>query len=215
MALANLRPDTDAVAAFTPRYGVLSWYQGQPGIVTARDVVRFRDALRQAWEGNKNVLAQMWVDLRARLRVEPTGLEIVVEDLWTLIRLMFLRDWVERRASLCAACFDGSAPHLIFWPSAKDRSFAVNHAPCESMSALSRASSKAANSKKNQDRRGENMPKQRKRDGTYWRKDRKQWWVSYVDAQGKRMREAAIQKDGSKAAITRKRNPSVRTTGAK
>ena len=35
------------------------------------------------------------------------------------------------------------------------------------------------------------MPKQRKRDGVYWRKDRKQWWVSYVDAQGERVREPA------------------------
>ena len=33
------------------------------------------------------------------------------------------------------------------------------------------------------------MPKQRKRDGLYWRKDRKQYWVSYMDSQGKRVRE--------------------------
>ena len=44
------------------------------------------------------------------------------------------------------------------------------------------------------------MPRQRKRDGVFWRKDRKQWWVSYVDAQGKRVREPAILKDGSKAS---------------
>jgi len=35
------------------------------------------------------------------------------------------------------------------------------------------------------------MPKQRKRDGVFWRKDRKQWWVSYIDGQGKRVREPA------------------------
>ncbi len=35
------------------------------------------------------------------------------------------------------------------------------------------------------------MPKQRKRDGVYWRADRRQWWVSYVNAQGKRVREPA------------------------
>jgi integrase len=33
------------------------------------------------------------------------------------------------------------------------------------------------------------MPKQRKRDGVFWRKDRRQYWVSYVDAQGQRVRE--------------------------
>lgn len=33
------------------------------------------------------------------------------------------------------------------------------------------------------------MPKQRRRDGIFWRKDRRQYWVSYVDAQGMRVRE--------------------------
>ena len=35
------------------------------------------------------------------------------------------------------------------------------------------------------------MPKQKKRDGLYWRKDRKAWWVSYVDATGRRVRKPA------------------------
>jgi integrase len=35
------------------------------------------------------------------------------------------------------------------------------------------------------------MPKLRKRDGLYWRKDRKAWWVSFVDAQGRRVRKPA------------------------
>lgn len=36
------------------------------------------------------------------------------------------------------------------------------------------------------------MPKQRKRDGLYWRKDRKAWWVSYIDAAGRRVRKPAL-----------------------
>ena len=35
------------------------------------------------------------------------------------------------------------------------------------------------------------MPKQRKRDGLYWRKDRRAWWVSFVDVQGRRVRKPA------------------------
>jgi len=35
------------------------------------------------------------------------------------------------------------------------------------------------------------MPKLRKRDGLYWRKDRKAWWVSYIDASGRRVRKPA------------------------
>jgi integrase len=33
------------------------------------------------------------------------------------------------------------------------------------------------------------MPKQRKRDGVYWRKDRRKYWISYVDAKGNRQRK--------------------------
>src|SRR5262244_1757751 len=33
------------------------------------------------------------------------------------------------------------------------------------------------------------MPKQRKRDGVYWRKDRRMYWISYVDARGNRRRK--------------------------
>jgi len=36
------------------------------------------------------------------------------------------------------------------------------------------------------------MPKQRKRDGVYWRTDAKAWWVSYVDGEGQRVREPAL-----------------------
>jgi integrase len=36
------------------------------------------------------------------------------------------------------------------------------------------------------------MPKQRKRDGVYWRKDRGAWWISFVDGSGNRQRKPAI-----------------------
>ncbi len=36
------------------------------------------------------------------------------------------------------------------------------------------------------------MPKLRKRDGLYWRKDRRAWWVSYTDASGRRVRKPAV-----------------------
>ena len=35
------------------------------------------------------------------------------------------------------------------------------------------------------------MPRLRKRDGLYWRTDRKAWWISYIDAQGRRVRKPA------------------------
>jgi len=37
------------------------------------------------------------------------------------------------------------------------------------------------------------MPKQRKRDGVYWRKDRRLYWISFVDARGRRQRKPGAQ----------------------
>jgi integrase len=37
------------------------------------------------------------------------------------------------------------------------------------------------------------MPKQRKRDGVYWRKDRRMYWISFVDATGNRQRKPGAQ----------------------
>jgi integrase len=37
------------------------------------------------------------------------------------------------------------------------------------------------------------MPKQRKRDGVYWRKDRRMYWISFVDARGQRKRKPGAQ----------------------
>jgi hypothetical protein len=102
LALANLRPDTPAVLAFTRRYGVV-WFRGwaDPMWVLPANMIRLRDFLRQGWEGKKDVLGRMWADIEVRMRGEPTGVEIVVEDLWTLIRLTFLQDWVSGRPKVC------------------------------------------------------------------------------------------------------------------
>ena len=54
------------------------------------------------------------------------------------------------------------------------------------------------------------MPKQRKRDGLYWRKDRKQWWVSYVDAQG-----SGSASPRRMPRTMRKPKPTAKTNGAR
>ena len=46
------------------------------------------------------------------------------------------------------------------------------------------------------------MPKQRKRDGLYWRKDRRAWWVSFIDAQGHRVRKPAPDVHTHDEAVT-------------
>lgn len=47
------------------------------------------------------------------------------------------------------------------------------------------------------------MPKLRKRDGLYWRTDRKAWWISYIDAQGRRVRKPADAENHKEAGTFR------------
>jgi hypothetical protein len=113
--LANLRPDGLLAlwVRFTRRYGVISERaSGGVRYVSPADIGRFGDYLRQAWDGDEKVLEQMLVDLNARLRVLPRGVDIVIEDLWTLVRLMFLRDWLFGRARKCART-DCPTPYFL------------------------------------------------------------------------------------------------------
>jgi hypothetical protein len=104
VALANFPPDGKALLAFTRRYGVVSHRDsGGRRYVLATDIRRFQVYLRQAWEGNEKALDQMRVDERVSLFAEPFGIEIRVNDLWTLTRVMFLQDWLEGRAKVCAS----------------------------------------------------------------------------------------------------------------
>ncbi len=47
------------------------------------------------------------------------------------------------------------------------------------------------------------MPKAKERDGVYYRKDRRTWWVSYTDANGKRQREAVTAHTRPQAVAAR------------
>jgi hypothetical protein len=94
---------TEDFVAFTRRYGIVS-ARRQSGLffVYPDDVRRSQGHLRDAWKGDENMLAQMSDDLKASLRFKPSGPEIVIDDLWNLIRLMFLQDYFSGRAKVCA-----------------------------------------------------------------------------------------------------------------
>ena len=47
------------------------------------------------------------------------------------------------------------------------------------------------------------MPKAKERDGVYYRKDRGAWWVSYIDAAGRRQREAVAASTRPQAVAAR------------
>lgn len=124
VALANLRPDAKALSAFTRRYGVVSDRQSSGlRFVTPSDVGRFRDYLQLAWRGDEKVIEQMLVDVRASLQVRSTGVEVAVEDLWTLARLTFLQDKLAGRTQVCAAANTLYCPAPYFLAARKGQTF--------------------------------------------------------------------------------------------
>jgi len=115
VALANLRLDPAAALRFTRIYGVLSLhYKGEATSVSVGDVFRFRDYLQRAWQHDE-IFLKMLNDphpTEARLWVRPAGMEIVIEDLWTLIRVLFSRDSWAGRAKKCTSP-DCPAPFFL------------------------------------------------------------------------------------------------------
>jgi hypothetical protein len=103
LALANLMPDPHALYRFVRHYGIVT-ARLSSGVqyVTVRHTDPFQEYLQKAWKGDQAILEQMVGDLKAYLRVLPSGIDIVVEDLWTLVRLMFLHDWWSGRARKCS-----------------------------------------------------------------------------------------------------------------
>ena len=113
VALANLRDDAAAVLRFTRTYGVLERdYKGGPTHIALSDVFQFRDVLRRAWEGNHDAFLQMLDNVKARLWVVSSGVGIDIEDLRTLIQVMFARDRWDRRTKKCANP-DCAAPYFL------------------------------------------------------------------------------------------------------
>lgn len=103
VALANLHEDYKAILKFTQTYGMVS---ARPTAgaryVNPSDMIRFRDSLRLAWRGDDKTLQGMMLNIQANLEVRSAGLEAAVNDLWTLIRLLFLQDHFTGRARVCA-----------------------------------------------------------------------------------------------------------------
>ena len=98
VALANLRDEPEAVLRFTHTYGILARDKRQT--VPVREVLQYRDFLRSAWEGDTyNFFAQ--AVNHPFLCVQPTGLQIAVNDSWMLIQVLFARDIAEKRIKKC------------------------------------------------------------------------------------------------------------------
>lgn len=113
VALANLRDEPTSALRFTRTYGVIAFdYNGEPRTIPVIDLLRSRDKLRRAWDGDEEVVLEILNSPQAILLVRPGGIEIVVENLWTLVCVMFARDFWDERLKKCQSP-DCPAPYFL------------------------------------------------------------------------------------------------------
>jgi hypothetical protein len=104
----------DRIAQFTRRFGPLAPRHAtapkdriEPGDaiwIDTGNLAGLQELLRAAWRGDGNALEEIATGLTADLdlKAQPDRLELVVSDLWTLIRLLFWRDRANGKAKVCA-----------------------------------------------------------------------------------------------------------------
>lgn len=112
VALANLHDNPAAALRFTRTYGVLAPddYVGEARTIPVKEVLGFRHQLRLAWGDPEKAL--LHINVKAELWLHPTGLEIIPKDLWTLIRVIFARDFWDGRTKKCESP-DCPAPYFL------------------------------------------------------------------------------------------------------
>jgi hypothetical protein len=100
-----------AVYRFTKRYGYVSGWVDRTGEysfvkpfrVDVTDLGLIQDSIRSAWEGDQTAIAELEEGLfpQVRLKISEGEIELGVSDLWTLIRILLLRDIAEKRTRVC------------------------------------------------------------------------------------------------------------------
>jgi hypothetical protein len=118
--LANMpleMADLGPTYKLTERYGFLAGRVDVAGRSFVADVAKIaglQDLIRKAWAGDKASIEELERDLapEVRLSVRAKEIEIGVSDLWTLIRLLFLRDCGAKKTRVCASP-DCPAPYFL------------------------------------------------------------------------------------------------------
>lgn len=124
VTLANLLPakesgllDLKAVEKFTRTYGVLGEYptHGQR-VIDPVKIQGLQGLLQQAWRGELEELDEIEMyNIAPETEISTTrdGIELRVRDLWTLIRILFLRDYGAGRARVCAITDCPRTPYFL------------------------------------------------------------------------------------------------------
>lgn len=94
-----------SVLPFISQYGLL-WERpfGSRFQIDVVELIGLQESLRGAWKGNKDALNEILRDAGGDINVSVSakGIEISTENLWTLVCILFLRDYAEGRTKLCA-----------------------------------------------------------------------------------------------------------------
>jgi hypothetical protein len=113
-ALANMTLDVDSLYVFTKAWGFLDADVDKDGRLVTRSehVGPFRDLLQRAWKGEAKAIEEMAKNVKARVDVSTKGVDIALVDLWSLVRLLFLRDHKAGDTRVCANP-DCSSPYFL------------------------------------------------------------------------------------------------------
>jgi hypothetical protein len=129
-AAGNMLPELvelKAIEVFTRRYGVIC---GQVDETTGRfdeDAATFTDAqdtLRKAWAGDDEAIYEVEAQARDALKARPSvrarSVELIMNDLWSLICLLFLMD---HSAGKTGVCGNPECPAPYFLRKRKDQKY--------------------------------------------------------------------------------------------
>jgi hypothetical protein len=131
--LANMSLDSADLGPtyqFTKRYGFLAGHVDVAGgsfVVDVPKIAGMQDLIRKAWAGDEAAIEELERDLapEVRLSVRAKEIEMGISDLWTLIRLLFLRDYGAKKISVCA---NPDCPAPYFLQTRKGQKFCTH--PC-------------------------------------------------------------------------------------
>ena len=120
VALANLSLENAAlgpVYQFTKRYGYLIGHVDVASgyfYVDVAKIAAMQKLIREAWTGERTAIEKLKNALSAEvsLSIEIKEIEIGISDLWSLIRLLFLRGYATKKTRVCANP-DCPAPYFL------------------------------------------------------------------------------------------------------
>src|SRR5579872_4313185 len=141
--LANMEIDNRSILKFNRTYGQIcgTWEKiegrtayiiGTAGLREAHDK---QNLLRRAWHREPAALKLMWVggqmaeladpsEAYSRIQIEPfvtqKGIDLYAKDIWSFIRIAFLRDFLQNTTRICA---NGACPAPFFLVARRGQQF--------------------------------------------------------------------------------------------